>query len=246
MIGVHGGVGSNAGAPSSDGLVGYLSNQGGILVQSLTAALSDGQQYPQRRDRRRVVPKHHAGRRVGVAGRDGWCLKRPVQQRLGISRSTRRSRSWLEQQVAAPFVLAAVNRCVASIPQEGSWKSVYLIHDASPAGDGGGGRQRGGAGDPAAWANSRKCGRRMRRGLAQARANGNGQAYAINAVLNAGTLGLYGDVQSFGAALQKSLATGDASALSSWAGGTLIDVAKATRWRKGVLGELQATAAEVN
>ncbi len=37
VIGVGGG-GSN-GAPSSDGLVGYLTNQGGILIQSLTAPI---------------------------------------------------------------------------------------------------------------------------------------------------------------------------------------------------------------
>ncbi len=234
VIGV-GGVGSN-GAPSSDGLVGYLTNQGGILIQSLTAPyqtanniLNDatGGAWSQS-----ITPAVASAWQDGTAG----ALNGPFNNALGFE--IPQVASWFEQQVAAPFVLAAVNR-VASIPQ-GVLEVGYLIHDASlataaavvnAAGPGTAAWQ------PEMWS-------AYAAGLAQARANGHGQAYAINAVLNAGTFGLYGDVQSFGPALQQSLATGDWTALSSWAGGTLIDVAS-NPLAEGVLGELQATAAEV-
>ncbi len=76
------------------------------------------------------------------------------------------------------------------------------------------------------------------RGLADARARGQGNDYAINAALNAGSLGLFGLAQSLGTAIGTSINTGDASPLLHWAGGAAVDAFMLS----GLLGEAGAPA----
>jgi hypothetical protein len=78
------------------------------------------------------------------------------------------------------------------------------------------------------------------RELAQKQAEGQGTQFAKEAVLSAGTLGLYGLGKSFGAAYLQAYQTGDTSALERWAGAAAVDAVLFKDVAAEVVAESQA------
>jgi hypothetical protein len=217
------GVSGPGGAPPDGpgGLVGVLRNFGDLLVNSAMAPVRTGSG---------IIDDLTGGAWTQLAvpvAVAAWQDARPYVEQYALP-AVGAAGQWIQQHVqpvvqhvAAPLIAAGVQR-ITAIPQ-GIMEIGSLVHDA---------------GASVLAANSRwwapvlgtaeyrpELWSAFAHGYRQAQAEGKGLEYAVNAELNAATLGLYGDAQSFGPAWQQSQQTGDPAPLAAWLGGTAVDVA---------------------